>query len=88
MLVRGTVTTLFGSRPDPLDAAARVAGHAGDDPAQALSEIRHALVLPYVALVVDGATVSASGTAVTYTRSVPLDPGGTTELVVGLDRAT
>ena len=46
---------LFGRRPDPLGAASQVAGHLGDDPREALDTVRAALVLPYVALVVDGA---------------------------------
>ena len=50
-MLRGVVDELlFGPRPDPLDAASRVAGRVGDDPALALRAIREALVLPYAAL--------------------------------------
>ena len=51
VMLRGVVDELlFGRRPDPLDAASRVAGQVGDDPAQALRVIREALLLPYAAL--------------------------------------
>ncbi len=81
---------LFGERPDPLDAASRVAGQIGDDPALALDAILQALVLPYASLKVEGEEVAAAGTPVIHTRRIPLwagraaegEPGG--ELVVGL----
>ena len=49
---------LFGERPDPLDAASRVAGQIGDDPALALDAILQALVLPYASLRVEGEEVA------------------------------
>jgi signal transduction histidine kinase len=85
VLLRGVMDELlFGARPDPLGAAARVAGQVGDDPVLALRAIREALVLPYAALRTRGGTVASSGAVTTHTRSVRLDPGGDTELVVGL----
>jgi signal transduction histidine kinase len=73
---------LFGTRPDPLDAAGQVADQFSDDPQTALDAIREALALPYVALrhgLVDEAT---SGQPVPHLRDVPLPGGGV--LVVGL----
>lgn len=81
---------LFGERPDPLDAATRVAGQIGDDPALALDAILQALVLPYASLQVEGEEVAAAGTPVTHTRRIPLSIGeaaggeGGGELIVGL----
>ncbi|MCW2756618.1 MAG: hypothetical protein JWO46_364, partial [Nocardioidaceae bacterium] len=85
--LRGVIDELlFGDRPDPLDAATRVADRIGDDPVLALRAIREALVLPYASLLVDGVTLATSGTAVTHTRTLPLSLGGDTvgEMVVGL----
>lgn len=88
VVLRGVIDELlFGRRPDPLGAAGTVADHLGDDPTVALRAIRQALVLPYVALRVDGVLRAASGVDVTHTRVVPLalhdqQPFG--ELVVGL----
>lgn len=87
LMLRGVVDELlFGQRPDPLDAATDVVGHIGDDPVLALSAIRATMVLPYAALTVDGHEVARSGTAVTHTRTLPLELGeaGRGELVVGL----
>lgn len=81
---------LFGERPDPLDAASRVAGQIGDDPALALEAILQALVLPYVSLRVDGEEVATAGSPVAHTRRIPLTAGEASagephgELVVGL----
>ena len=84
VMLRGVVDELlFGHRPDPLDAASRVAGRVGDDPAQALRVIREALVLPYAALRADGRALAESGTSDTHTRTFPLEGAGA-ELVVGL----
>ena len=84
VMLRGVVDELlFGRRPDPLDAASRVAGQVGDDPAQALRVIREALLLPYAALRAGGRELAASGTADTHTRTFPLEGAGA-ELVVGL----
>ena len=83
VVLRGVVDQLlFGDRPDPLGAASAVAGRIGDDPVLALRAIREALVLPYAALEVDGATAVVSGTATTHTRVFDLDGAG--RLVVGL----
>ena len=85
LVLRGVVDELlFGARPDPLGAAAQVAGRVGDDPVLALRAIREALVLPYAALRVHGETVARSGTETTHVRSVDLDPDRDAELVVGL----
>lgn len=81
---------LFGERPDPLDAATRVAGQIGDDPALALDAILQALVLPYASLQVEGEEVAAAGTPVTHTRRIPLSVGegadgeSGLQLIVGL----
>ena len=84
VMLRGVVDELlFGRRPDPLDAASRVAGQVGDDPAQALRVIREALLLPYAALRAGGRELASSGTADTHTRTFPLEGAGA-ELVVGL----
>ncbi|MEO5653393.1 MAG: histidine kinase [Marmoricola sp.] len=83
---RGVVDQLlFGTRPNPLDAAGLVSGRIGDDPVLALRAIREALVLPYAALRVDQEVSVASGTRATLTevRSLPV-PGRRVELEVGL----
>lgn len=85
--MRGVIDELlFGIRPDPLGAAGHVAENIGDDPALALRVIREALVLSYGELRVEGVVIATSGTAVTHTRTLPLDigDGRTGELVVGL----
>ena len=54
VMLRGVVDELlFGVRPDPLGAAAQVAGRIGADPLVALRAIRESLVVPCAALVVD-----------------------------------
>ena len=84
VLLRGVVDELlFGRRPDPLDAASRVASRIGEDPGDALRAIREALVLPYAAIRAGGVDVRSSGTASAHTRSFPLD-GADAVLVVGL----
>lgn len=83
VLMRGVMDELlFGRRPDPLGAAASLAGQIGDDPADTIDLIRHALVLPYAALVVPGRPMAVSGTEVVHTSSVEL--AGLGSLVVGL----
>ncbi|WP_051247145.1 sensor histidine kinase [Nocardioides halotolerans] len=83
VVLRGVVDQLlFGERPDPLGAASSVAGRIGEDPVVALRAIREALVLPYAAVLVDGAPVAVSGAETTHTRTLDLDGAG--ELVVGL----
>ena len=87
VVLRGVVDELlFGERPDPLDAATRVADRIGDDPVLALRAIREALLLPYASLWADGAELAASGTVVTHTRRLPLSLEGDAvgEMVVGL----
>ncbi len=87
VVLRGVIDELlFGSRPDPLDAATRVVGHIGEDPALALRAIRESLVLPYAALRIDGWLVAESGQEVTHTRSLALTlgPDHQGQLVVGL----
>jgi signal transduction histidine kinase len=59
-----------------------VAGRIGADPVVALRAIREALVIPYAAVTVDGATLASSGIETTHTRTLDLDGAG--ELVVGL----
>jgi signal transduction histidine kinase len=87
VLLRGAVDEmLFGDRPDPLDAAARVADRIGDDPVLALRAIREALVLPYASLTSGGVELASSGTAVTHVRRLSLQLGDDEvgEIVVGL----
>jgi signal transduction histidine kinase len=87
VMLRGVVDEmLFGDRPDPLDAAARVVGRVGDDPVLALRAIREALVLPYASLTVGDTELASSGTPVTYLRRLPLSFGADSvgEIVVGL----
>ena len=87
VMLRGAIDEmLFGERPDPLAAAARVVDRVGDDPVLALRAIREALLLPYASLVADGTELATSGTPVTHRRRLPLDLGGDTvgEIVVGL----
>ena len=87
VMLRGVVDEmLFGDRPDPLGAAARVVDRIGDDPVLALRAIREALVLPYASITSAGVELASSGTAVTHVRRLPLALGGDTmgEIVVGL----
>ena len=87
VILRGVVDEmLFGDRPDPLDAAARVVNRVGDDPVLALRALREALVLPYAALSSGGVELASSGTAVTHVRRLGLQLGGDEvgEIVVGL----
>ncbi len=87
VMLRGVIDQLlFGDRPDPLDAAARVVGRVGDDPVLALRAIREALVLPYASLTAGGVELAASGTAVTHVRRLSLQLGDDEvgEIVVGL----
>jgi signal transduction histidine kinase len=87
VILRGAVDEmLFGDRPDPLDAAARVVDRVGDDPVLALRAIREALVLPYASLTSGGVELASSGTVVTHVRRLGLHLGGDEvgEIVVGL----
>ncbi len=84
VVLRGVVDELlFGTRPDPLDAASRVVVGIGEDPVLALRAIRQALVLPYAAVVSGDEVLAASGMVTTQTRTFELE-GGTRRLVVGL----
>jgi signal transduction histidine kinase len=73
---------LFGDRGDPLRVAHRVGG-ALSDLSGALEEVRAAMRLPWVAVVVDGAPLAAAGTRVTDVSTLPLGDG---LLEVGLRR--
>jgi signal transduction histidine kinase len=87
VMLRGVIDAmLFGDRPDPLDAAARVVDRVGDDPVLALRAIREALVLPYASLSSGGVELASSGTAVTHVRHLSLQLGEDEvgEIVVGL----
>jgi two-component system, NarL family, sensor kinase len=87
VMLRGAIDEmLFGDRPDPLDAAARVVDRIGDDPVLALRAIREALVLPYASLTSGGVELASSGTAVTHVRRLGLQLGEDEvgEIVVGL----
>jgi signal transduction histidine kinase len=87
VMLRGVIDEiLFGDRPDPLDAAARVVDRVGDDPVFALRAIREALVLPYASLSSGGVELASSGTAVTHVRRLGLQLGDDEvgEIVVGL----
>jgi signal transduction histidine kinase len=87
VMLRGVIDEiLFGDRPDPLDAAARVVDRVGDDPVLALRAIREALVLPYASLSSGGVELASSGTAVTHVRRLALQLGDDDvgEIVVGL----
>jgi signal transduction histidine kinase len=61
---------LFGGRPDPLDAAARVVDAIGTDPQEALDSLRTALSLPYVALQREDVILASSGEPVPHVRRV------------------
>jgi signal transduction histidine kinase len=78
---RGVERLLYGER-DPLRVASRVGDRLGDLDAS-LAEIRSAMRLPYVAVVVD-AVVAESGTDPGRTVRRPLGPSAA--LVVGLRR--
>src|SRR4051812_18444752 len=87
VVLRGVIDELlFGERPDPLTAATQVVDRIGDDPMLALRAIREALVLPYASLSVANEVLATSGTAVTFTRRLPLSLGDDLvgEIVVGL----
>jgi len=86
VLLQGAVEELlFGDRADPGRAMTDVGERLADDPVLALRALRQSLVLPYAALLADGAVVASSGSASTPTRSFPLQAGRAAgELVVGL----
>lgn len=75
---------LFGDRPDPLDAASRVVGRIGRDPAQALALIREDLALPYAALWRGERLVAESGESVGHTSRFVTGGPDEVALVVGM----
>ena len=74
---------LYGERGNPLKVASRVGRSLGSGLPQTLDEIRMALRLPYVGIVVDGEPLAAGGVLDGPSAALPLE-GGT--LVVGLRR--
>ncbi len=85
-MLRGAIDEiLFGDRPDPLDAAARVVGGRRRPGAGTASD-PEALVLPYASLSSGGVELASSGTAVTHVRRLGLQLGEDEvgEIVVGL----
>ncbi len=72
---------LYGERGNPLKVASRVGRSLGAGLPETLDEIRMALRLPYVGVVVDGEPLAAGGVLDGPSADVPLE-GGT--LVVGL----
>jgi signal transduction histidine kinase len=72
---------LYGERGNPLEVASRVGRSLGVGLSQTLEEMRAALRLPYVGVVVDGREIASGGVAKGPSVSLPLE-GGT--LVVGL----
>ena len=74
---------LYGERGDPLKVASRVGRSLGAGLPETLDEIRMALRLPYVSVVVDGKSLATGGVLDGPSAELPLE-GGT--LVVGLRR--
>ncbi|MBW8751144.1 MAG: two-component sensor histidine kinase, partial [Propionibacteriales bacterium] len=72
---------LYGERGNPLKVASRVGRSLGSGLADTLEEIRAALRLPYVGVVVDDVPLAEGGRLDGPTATVPLDVGS---LVVGL----
>ena len=72
---------LYGERGNPLKVASRVGRSLGAGLPETLEEIRTALRLPYVAVVMDGQMLASCGDPGGATADLPLE-GGT--LVVGL----
>jgi signal transduction histidine kinase len=72
---------LYGERGDPLKVASRVGRSLGAGLPETLDEIRMALRLPYVGVVVDGQLLASGGALDGPSAELPLE-GGT--LVVGL----
>jgi two-component system NarL family sensor kinase len=80
-LQRAVDRLLYGERADPLHVASRVGGRLGTGLEGTLDEVRAALRIPYVAVVLDGATMSSAGVLNGVSASLPLEDGS---LVVGL----
>lgn len=74
---------LYGERGDPLKVASRVGRSLGAGLPETLDEIRTALRLPFVGVVVDGEQLAVGGVLAGPSAELPLE-GGT--LVVGLRR--
>jgi two-component system NarL family sensor kinase len=74
---------LYGERGDPLKVASRVGRSLGAGLPETLDEIRMALRLPYVSVVVNGRTLATAGVLAGPTADLPLEGG---MLVVGLRR--
>ncbi len=74
---------LYGERGSPLKVASRVGRSFGDGLPETLEEIRTALRLPYVGVVIDGTPLAAGGVLDGASARLPLQEG---ELVVGLRR--
>ena len=74
---------LYGERGNPLEVASRVGRSLGAGLPETLDEIRMALRLPYVGVVVDGEPLATGGVLDGPSAQLPLE-GGT--LVVGLRR--
>jgi two-component system, NarL family, sensor kinase len=72
---------LYGERGNPLKVASRVGRSLGAGLTETLDEIRTALRLPYVGVVVDGVPLAAGGVPGGPSAELPLDAG---TLVVGL----
>ena len=72
---------LYGERGNPLKVASRVGRSLGSGLSGTLEEIRAALRLPYVGVVVDGVPLAEGGRLDGPSATVPLDTG---TLVVGL----
>lgn len=74
---------LYGERGNPLEVASRVGRSLGGDLPATLEEIRSTLRLPYVGVVVDGATLAEGGRLQGQSAELALADG---TLVVGLRR--
>jgi signal transduction histidine kinase len=72
---------LYGERGNPLEVASRVGRSLGAGLPGTLEEIRTALRLPYVGVVVDGEQLAAGGALTGPSAELPLEEG---RLVVGL----
>jgi signal transduction histidine kinase len=73
-VLRGVMDQLlFGTRPDPLDAATRVIDTIGTDPDEALATIRSALALPYVGLRRGDDLLAVSGEPVMHVRRMTVE---------------
>ncbi|MBA3523030.1 MAG: sensor histidine kinase [Geodermatophilaceae bacterium] len=82
-LQRSVDRLLYGERGDPLRVASRIGLRLAAGLEDTLEEVRVALRLPYVAVVVDGTRVAAAGIPAGLEASLPLQDGA---LVIGLRR--